>query len=59
VDDAWALLARRRRDARDAPLPDERLAALYDVAERIVANLETDCAARRRVAPEASAPEAA
>jgi hypothetical protein len=27
--------------------PAELLATLYDEAERIVANLETDCAARR------------
>ena len=55
LDEAWALLARMRRDGQDAPMSDARLGDLYDVAERIVANLETDCAARRRVAAEAEA----
>jgi hypothetical protein len=41
LDEAWALLA--RLDGADA----ERLAALYDEAERVVANLETECAGRR------------
>ena len=43
LDEAWALLA--RLDGADG----ERLAALYDEAERIVANLETECAGRRAV----------
>jgi hypothetical protein len=43
LDEAWALLA--RLDGADA----ERLAALYDEAERIVANLEAECAGRRAV----------
>jgi uncharacterized small protein (DUF1192 family) len=29
---------------------DDKLAALYDEAERIVANLEADCAGRRAAA---------
>jgi hypothetical protein len=41
LDEAWALLARLKG------APQERLAALYDEADRIVANLELDCAARR------------
>lgn len=41
LDEAWALLARCSRADADA------LAGLYDEAERIVANLEADCAARR------------
>jgi uncharacterized small protein (DUF1192 family) len=41
LDEAWALLA--RLDGAQG----ERLAALYDEAERIVANLEADCAGRR------------
>jgi hypothetical protein len=41
LDEAWALLA--RLDGIDP----ERLPALYDEAERIVANLEADCGARR------------
>jgi len=41
LDEAWALLA--RLDGADA----ERLAALYDEAERVVANLEAECAGRR------------
>jgi hypothetical protein len=43
LDEAWALLA--RLDGADP----ERLAALYDEAERIVANLEAECAGRRAV----------
>jgi hypothetical protein len=43
LDEAWALLA--RLDGADA----ERLAVLYDEAERIVANLEAECAGRRAV----------
>jgi hypothetical protein len=43
LDEAWALLA--RLDGVDG----ERLAALYDEAERIVANLEAECAGRRAV----------
>jgi hypothetical protein len=43
LDEAWALLARLKG------APQERLAALYDEADRIVANLEDDCAARRGV----------
>ncbi|MCS0631997.1 hypothetical protein NX786_21960 [Telluria mixta] len=41
LDEAWALLARLEG------AQGERLAALYDEAERIVANLEADCAGRR------------
>jgi uncharacterized small protein (DUF1192 family) len=41
LDEAWALLARLEGAQGD------RLAALYDEAERIVANLEADCAGRR------------
>jgi hypothetical protein len=41
LDEAWALLA--RIEGADG----ERLAALYDEAERIVANLEAECAGRR------------
>jgi hypothetical protein len=48
LDEAWALLARLRQ-AGEAALP-----LLYDEAERIVANLETDCEARRRTGMEAA-----
>jgi len=49
LDEAWALLARlQREDADDAPM--EAVSALFDDAERIVANLECDVAGRRRVA---------
>jgi hypothetical protein len=41
LDEGWALLARLRQ-AGEAALP-----LLYDEAERIVANLEADCAGRR------------
>ena len=41
LDEAWALLARLEG------AQGERLATLYDEAERIVANLEADCAGRR------------
>jgi hypothetical protein len=41
LDEAWALLARLEG------AQGERLVALYDEAERIVANLEADCAGRR------------
>jgi hypothetical protein len=44
LDEAWALLARLRQ-AGEAALPQ-----LYDEAERIVANLEADCAGRRSIA---------
>jgi hypothetical protein len=50
LDEAWALLARFRAQAAQ-----ESLAALYDEAERIVANLELDCAARRAVAADGAA----
>jgi hypothetical protein len=50
LDEAWALLARLRQ-AGEAALPQ-----LYDEAERIVANLEADCAARRSVSDEGDAP---
>jgi hypothetical protein len=43
LDEGWALLARLRQ-AGEAALP-----LLYDEAERIVANLEADCAGRRSV----------
>jgi hypothetical protein len=46
LDEAWALLARMKG------APPELLATLYDEAERIVANLETDCAARRVTQPD-------
>ncbi|MGJ7916342.1 hypothetical protein ACI48D_12820 [Massilia sp. LXY-6] len=46
LDEAWALLARLRQ-AGEAALPQ-----LYDEAERIVANLEADCAGRRSSAGE-------
>lgn len=46
LDEAWALLARMK------PAVDEvaRAAVLLDEADRIVANLECDCAARRSTA---------
>jgi hypothetical protein len=50
LDEAWALLA--RLDGADA----ERLAVLYDEAERIVANLEAECAGRRAVRAAQEAP---
>jgi hypothetical protein len=50
LDEAWALLARLRQ-AGEAALPQ-----LYDEAERIVANLEADCAGRRSVSEEGDAP---
>ena len=46
LDEAWALLARLEGAA------DARLPALFDEADRIVANLEHDCAARRIALPE-------
>jgi hypothetical protein len=46
LDEAWALLARLRQ-AGEAALPQ-----LYDEAERIVANLEADCAGRRSIVGE-------
>jgi len=46
LDEAWALLARMKREPE--ALARHRLAALYDDAERIVANLEADCDGRRR-----------
>jgi hypothetical protein len=48
LDEAWALLA-RLEPAGEAELP-----ALFDEADRIVANLECDCAARREVIGEAA-----
>lgn len=53
LDEAWALLARL-----DGIAP-ERLPALYDEAERIVANLEADCAARRASRADADLPDVA
>jgi hypothetical protein len=50
LDEAWALLARLRQ-AGEAALPQ-----LYDEAERIVANLEADCAGRRSITAEGDAP---
>jgi hypothetical protein len=48
LDEAWALLARlQREDADDAPTA--AVGALFDDAERIVANLECDVAGRRAV----------
>ena len=49
LDEGWALLARLRQ-AGEAALPQ-----LYDDAERIVANLEADCAGRRAVADDGEA----
>jgi hypothetical protein len=49
LDEAWALLARLRQ-AGEAALP-----LLYDEAERIVANLEADCAGRRSAGDEEEA----
>jgi hypothetical protein len=46
LDEAWALLA-RLEGAGDARLP-----ALFDEADRIIANLEHDCAERRIALPE-------
>lgn len=57
LDDAWALLARMKE--APAALARHRLAALYDEAERIVANLETDCAGRRAARPPAEGAERA
>jgi hypothetical protein len=48
LDEAWALIARMRQGAHGAPMADAELGALYDEADRIVANLETDCAGRRQ-----------
>ncbi|ALK96950.1 hypothetical protein AB595_04560 [Massilia sp. WF1] len=50
LDEAWALLARLRQ-AGEAALPQ-----LYGEAERIVANLEADCAARRSTHEEGEQP---
>jgi hypothetical protein len=50
LDEAWALLARLRQ-AGEAALPQ-----LYGEAERIVANLEADCAGRRSLAGDEEAP---
>lgn len=48
LDEAWALLGRfSTRGAQGAQADDEVLGRLYDEAERIVANLELDAAARR------------
>jgi hypothetical protein len=49
LDEGWALLARLRQ-AGEAGLP-----LLYDEAERILANLEADCAGRRAIADEGEA----
>jgi hypothetical protein len=49
LDEAWALLARLRQ-AGEAALPQ-----LYGEAERIVANLEADCAVRRSISDEEEA----
>ena len=53
LDEAWALLARLDGAEKRG---DAYLAGLYDEAERIVANLEAECAARRAVdvVPEAA-----
>lgn len=58
LDEAWALLARMRQGGQEAPMGDAALGELYDEAERIVANLEADCAGRREVAAQAQASEA-
>jgi len=44
LDEAWALLARLDGAGKEG---EARLAALYDEAARIIANLETECAGRR------------
>jgi len=49
LDEAWALLARFER------AEDEGLELLFDEAERIVANLEAELAARKRVLAEEDA----
>jgi len=53
LDEAWALLARLDGAEQRG---DAYLAGLYDEAERIVSNLEAECAARRAVdtVPEAA-----
>jgi len=50
LDEAWALLARLRQAGEAA------LAQLYGEAERIVANLEADCAGRRSVSSDEETP---
>jgi len=56
LDEAWALLARFRAQAMQAGAGGaDGTAALYDEAERIVANLELDCGARRAVTAAAHA----
>jgi hypothetical protein len=49
IDEAWALLARLERASQDA------LPVLFDEADRIVANLERDIAARRATSTAAEA----
>ncbi|MFC0251666.1 hypothetical protein [Massilia consociata] len=49
LDEAWALLARMK--TCDATLSPARIPALLEEADRIVANLESECAARRAVDP--------
>jgi hypothetical protein len=50
LDEAWALLARLERAG------EQQLAALFDEADRIVANLEHDAAGRRSVAADTEEP---
>ena len=50
LDEAWALLGRFNGLGGDAG--EDALARLYDEAERVVANLELDAAARRGLAAE-------
>lgn len=62
LDEAWALLARMRQGSQGSqgtPMADAALGALYDEAERIVANLEADCAGRRQVRADLPEGEAA
>jgi hypothetical protein len=64
LDEAWALLGRFNgfnaadgKQGQDMREPDaDALARLYDEAERILANLELDAAARRAVAAEGANP---
>jgi hypothetical protein len=51
LDEAWALLARMQLSEGQAGNP-ATVPALLDELDRIVANLECDCAARRRVGEE-------
>jgi uncharacterized protein YktB (UPF0637 family) len=48
LDEAWALLARMKHAVAELP----QAIGLLDEADRIVANLECDCAARRATGEE-------